>query len=189
MARHHVCRLATLRSVARRPKWPCVCGCAVLTSTPPFGISSLAGTKVPTRALRRWLAGTPLTLSQSRTGTTACVRAGCSQRCVLPFSGSSIIALPRLNPTSRVRVTSRPTPRASLNSSHLLFFPLHSPAPQSLRFIAAPSHLSLHSSSSVLHAPRCFVPGRLFSRSRLLITPLHPSLGNLRLKRRRHTGL
>ena len=109
-----------------------VCGCAVSVSTPPFGISALAGTEVPRCALRRcalrrWLAGTPLTSFQSRTGTSACVRAGCSQRCVLLFSGSSIIALPRLNPTSRVRVTSRPTPMASAQALSLEPPPAHRP--------------------------------------------------------------
>ena len=173
---------------------------------------------LPTLRPRALVSGRPTNLFVSRAGTWPAVLSARA----LSVLGFEHCRSPPAQPLFQhqqelvIRATSCPSSRPNgfvghqghcrLNSSHLLFC-LHSPSPQSLRFIAAPSHLSLsapfrltsefrkrswpsrHSSSSLRHSPRCFIPGRLFSRSRPLITPHHPSLGNLRLKRRRHTGL
>ena len=183
-----------------------VCGCAVSVSTPPFGISALAGTEVPRCALRRcalrrWLAGTPLTSLQSRTGTSACVRAGCSQRCVLPFSDLNIIVRIRLNPTSRVRVTSRPTPRASsssvLRASSFFRIGLHAGLLTLLCSLPSPA-LSPLSGSLLITLPHSLpLNSGVRKRSRIRFTPhvvssLFSSCpvilrGILRLERRRLT--
>ena len=167
----------------------------------PLASAPLAGPSAPHCALGRWLAGTPLTsLFRAPAPGLRCTRLA-----HFPFSGLSIVALPRLSPSSRPNgcvghqghIAPRlgpPTQEDLIGCTRSvpnepMITPLLSFSSLSLRFIAAPSHLSLLSSSSLLHAPRFIIPGRLFSRSRLLISPLHPSLGILRLKRRRHTRL